>query len=89
MNVITTLICDVTLCTLVDGSWTWRHVGGNVDATPCLAYRTTYVTKPHWEKFLELIQRIFFIVAAIKIATLIYCYNSIIIYNIIQNIGRL
>jgi len=46
-------------------------------------------TKPHRKKFLELIQRIFYIVAAIKIAILLYCCNSIIIYNIIQNTGRL
>jgi len=54
-------------------------VGGNVDTIPCLAYRASLVTKPYREKFLELIERIFFVVAAIKIATLIYCYNSIII----------
>jgi hypothetical protein len=58
-------------------------VGTNADATPHLAYRASYVRKPYREKLLELMQRIFFIVAAIETATLIYCYNSIIIYNII------
>jgi len=64
-------------------------VGGKMDVKPGLAYRTSYTTKPYREKLWELMQRIFFIVAAIKIATLIYCYNSITLYNIFQNTGML
>ena len=79
----TCLRCD----TVPFGRWfldmaSLSKVGGDVDVTP-------YHTKTYRDKLWELIQRIFFVIAVIKIATLIYCYDSIIIYNVIQNTGKL
>jgi hypothetical protein len=67
----------------------YSMVGASVDVTPYLASRTSHPVKSQREKLMELVQRILFVVVTIKITILFYCYNCIIIYDIIQNTGML